>query len=191
MNEWILPYREDTSSSPSMYRNQYLSFWNFSLNGFVPIAFEINMVVAWQYQLSECTVLLVLAGCCLLGPVSVLRLSCYYSCLLIPPLPTPQNPRYLYHSCSRHFTKLQLVWVGSRRLRRDLSVSVRMLQTMSVSLQMSHRAVKHCLYGKNGRLCHVSMRDRRQLFSSHLIKRCMLVCWCCACSLGHLTVALL
>lgn len=140
-----------------------------------------------QYQLSECTVLLVLAGCCPLGPVSVLRLSCYYSCLSEAP---PANPLYLYHSCSRHFTTLHSYEAVVDGLRPDLGVSIRMLQTVSVCLQSNHRAVKHCLYGKNGQLCYVSMRDRRQLFSSHLIKRCMLVCWFCACSLGHLSVAL-
>lgn len=149
------------------------------------------MALAWQYQLSECMVLLVLAGCCPLGPVSVLRLSCYYSCPSEAPPSTPQIHSIRITAALvtlLHYTSYEVVVDG---LRPDLGMSIRMLQTVSVCLQTSHRAMKHCLYGKNGRLCLVSMRDRRQLFSSHLIKRCMLVCWCYACSLGHMTAALL
>lgn len=130
-------------------------------------------MVAWQYQSLECTVLLVLAGCCPLGPVSVLCLSCYYSCLSDPPPPLhPPKPLYLYHSCSRHFTILQLVW-GSNTQSES-----RFGSEHTDVADTNHWAVIHCLYGKNGWLCHVSMRDRRQLFISHLIKRCMLACWC-------------
>lgn len=34
MNKEALPYSEDTSSAPLVYRNHYLAFGNFSLKGF-------------------------------------------------------------------------------------------------------------------------------------------------------------
>lgn len=133
-------------------------------------------------------VLLVLAGCCPLGPVSVLHLSCYYSC---PSKARPSTP-HIQSICITavlvtllHYNSFEVVVDG---LRPDLGAFGCCRQCLCP--QTSPRAVKHCLYGKNGQLCRVSIRHRRQLFSSHLIRRCMLVCWCCACSLAHLTVAL-